>query len=411
MTSRMSRAAALALLAVGLVSLNARAPLVALGPVLPDIQSGTGLGAAVVGLLTAIPVLCFGLITPAAAWFIGRIGINHALLYFFGGLAAGILLRSYGGAEGALAGTVAIGAAMTIVNVATPLLVGRDFPHRAALMTGLTTAAVNVGTTLASALTAPLAAAVGWQASLASWLAVTAVAAGAWLFVFPPGKDGPRWSDADFPGPLARAAARRRAQAAPTATVPRAKVSPANRRMMWLFTVTFGLHNLGYYAVTLWFPTFLVETRGMTPSEAGLAASLFQVLAIGGPLLVPALAHAFSWGPTRLFALVAACWVALPAGLLAAPGAWLAWAVLGGIAQGGTFTVVFTVVIQRARTLDENRRMTALIQTVGYAVASSGPIVMGGLRAWAGGWTAPLTLILGAVLVMAASGFAAIRTR
>jgi CP family cyanate transporter-like MFS transporter len=424
-TRRPSRAAALALIAVGLLSLNARAPLVGLGPVLGDIQRGTGLGPALVGLLTAIPVLCFGLVTPLAAWFIGRIGINHAVLYFFGGLAAGVTLRSYGGAEGALAGTVVIGAAMTIANVATPLLVGRDFPHRAALMTGLTTAAVNVGTTLASALTAPLAAATGWQSALESWLGITALAAGAWLFVFPPGKDGPRWSDAGFPGPFARAAARRRAQAtASGAAASRAgdgsdslppggpaRISSANRRMMWLFTVTFGLHNLGYYAITLWLPTFLVETRGMSPSEAGLAASLFQVLAIAGPLLVPALAHAFAWGPLRLFALMAACWVSLPAGLLAAPEAWALWTVLGGIAQGGTFTVVFTVVIQRARTLDENRRMTALIQTVGYAVASSGPIVMGGLRSWGGGWNAPLALILGALLVMAASGVAAIRAR
>ena len=423
--ARISRAAALALIAVGLLSLNARAPLVGLGPVLGEIQADTGLGAAVVGLLTAIPVLCFGLVTPAASWFIGRVGVNHAVLYFFAGLAAGIAVRSFGGAAGALAGTVLLGVAMTIVNVATPLLVGRDFPHRAALMTGITTAAVNVGTTLASALTAPLAGAVGWDWSLVSWLGITAVAAGMWLFVFPPAADGPRWADARFgglPRGAAAASARRRAQARAAQAqpgtetgqlpaVPASGLSPANRRMMWLFTVTFALHNLGYYAVTLWFPTFLVQTRGMSPSEAGLAASLFQVLAIAGPLLVPALAHAFAWGPGRLFALVALCWVALPAGLLAAPEAWPLWAVLGGIAQGGTFTVLFTVVIQRARTLNENRRMTAVIQSVGYAVASTGPIIVGGLREAAGGWTAPLAAILAAVVVMTAAGLLAIRTR
>ncbi|MEA5454139.1 MFS transporter [Sinomonas sp. JGH33] len=422
MTRRISRAAALALLAVGVMSLNARAPLVGLGPVLGGIQRDTGLSATVAGLLTAIPVLCFGLVTPAAAWFIGRIGINHANLYFFGGLAAGIALRSFGGAAGAIAGTVVIGVAMTIVNVVTPLLVGRDFPHRAALMTGLTTAAVNVGTTLASALTAPLADAVGWQWSLVSWLGLTAIAAGVWLFVFPPSKDGPRWSDEDFPSPLARAAARRRAelraaqgqpgtQTGQLPAVPaRAPMSAANRRMMYLFTAAFALHNLGYYAITLWLPTFLVQTRGMTASQAGLAASLFQVFAILGPLLVPALARAFGWGAQPLFVLVAACWIALPAGLLVAPALWPLWALLGGIAQGGTFAVVFTVVIQRARSLDENRRMTAFIQSVGYGFASVGPILMGFLRDAAGGWTAPFLLVLAAVVVMAVCGLAAVRT-
>lgn len=422
MTRRISRTAALALIAVGLMSLNSRAPVVALGPVLGDIQRDTGLSSAVVGLLASIPVLCFGLVTPAAAWLMGRIGINHAVLYFFGGLAAGVAIRSFGGAPGALIGTVVIGVAMTIVNVATPLLVGRDFPLRAALMTGVTTAAVNVGTTLASALTAPLAAAIGWQGSLVSWLGITAIAAGAWFFVFPPGKDGPRWSDADFPGRLAKDAVRRRAElkaaqaqpgteTGPLPIAPAPGISPANRRMMWLFTVTFALHNVGYYAMTLWLPSYLVQTQGMTPSAAGLGASLLQVFAIAGPLLVPALAHLFGWGPMRLFALVAACWVVLPAGLLVAPGLWVLWAVLGGIAQGGTFTVVFTVVINRARSLDENRRMTALIQSVGYAVASTGPIIMGGLHEAAGNWQAPLALVLGALVVMAASGFLAIRTR
>ena len=426
MTRRIGRASALALLAVGLMSLNARAPLVGLAPVLGGIQHDTGLSAAVAGLLTAIPVLCFGLVTPAAAWFIGRIGINHANLYFFGGLAAGVALRSFGGAVGAILGTVVLGVAMTIVNVVTPLLVGRDFPQRAALMTGLTTAAVNVGTTLASALTAPLAGAIGWQWSLVSWLVLTALAAVTWFSVFPPSKDGPRWSDAEFPGPLARAVTRRRAELraaqgqpgtstgplpiSPARKASRPKISPANRRMMRLFTVAFALHNLGYYAITLWLPTFLVQTRGMTASEAGLAASMFQLFAVVGPLLIPALSRWVGWGPQRLFVLVAACWIALPAGILLAPGAWPLWALVGGVAQGGTFTVVFTVVIQRAKSLDENRRMTAFIQSVGYGFASLGPILMGYLRDAAGGWTAPFLLVLVAVVVMAVSGLAAIRT-
>ncbi|WP_138418485.1 CynX/NimT family MFS transporter [Sinomonas gamaensis] len=420
MSRRIGRASVLALLAVGLMSLNARAPLVSLGPVLGGIQHDTGLSAAVAGLLTAIPVLCFGLVTPAAAWFIGKIGLNHANLYFFGGLALGVVFRSFGGPVGAIVGTVVLGVAMTIVNVVTPLLVGRDFPHRAALMTGLTTAAVNVGTTIASAMTAPLAGVVGWQWSLVSWLALTALAGAVWFSVFPPSKDGPRWSDNDFPGPLARAAARRRAelraaqgqpgtQTGPLPTVPAPKLSPANRRMTRLFTVAFALHNLGYYGITLWLPTFLVQTRGMTASEAGLAASLFQLFAIFGPLLVPALARA-GWGPQPLFALVAGCWITLPVGILLAADLWPLWALVGGVAQGGTFTVMFTVVIQRARSLDENRRMTAFIQSVGYGLASVGPILMGFLRDAAGGWTVPFLFVLAAVVVMAGCGIAAIRS-
>jgi CP family cyanate transporter-like MFS transporter len=68
------------------------------------------------------------------------------------------------------------------------------------------------------------------------------------------------------------------------------------------------------------------------------------------------------------------------------------------------------VVIQRARSLDENRRMTAFIQSVGYGFASVGPILMGFLRDAAGGWTVPFLFVLAAVVVMAGCGILAIRS-
>ncbi|MBX7445970.1 MULTISPECIES: CynX/NimT family MFS transporter [unclassified Arthrobacter] len=408
---RYVRAGALTLITVGLAALNTRAPLVGLGPVLGSIQQESGLSTAAAGLLTAIPVLCFGLVTPATGWLIGRIGLNHAMLYFFAALGVGIFLRSFAGTPGAIFGTVMIGIGMTIMNVATPLFIGRDFPMRAALLTGLTTAAANVGTTLAAAFTAPLAGVVGWRWALFAWAGITAIAAGAWLLVFPPFLDHPRWST------------RRQAQSVnkqPAATTYRkapvskrsngTKLSSANRRMMLYFTAAFAFHNMAYYAITLWLPSFLMETRAMASSEAGVAASLFQLLAIIGPLLIPLLTRVLGWGAQGLFITVASCWIILPSGLLAAPQLWPLWAALGGIAQGGTFTVIFTVVIERAPSLAENRRMTAFIQSIGYGIAASGPVLMGLIRDVAGGWTPPLLLIVGALIIMAACGVSGIRT-
>jgi CP family cyanate transporter-like MFS transporter len=54
----------------------------------------------------------------------------------------------------------------------------------------------------------------------------------------------------------------------------------------------------------------------------------------------------------------------------------------------------------------ENRRLSAMVQGGGYAVAASGPLVIGAVHDATGGWTVPLLVILGAMVVMAVAGTA-----
>src|SRR5690349_7266952 len=63
-----------------LLALNLRGPLVAVSAVAVDLQGDLGMTAGTVGLLTSLPVLCFGLATPAASGVIGRLGIELSVL-------------------------------------------------------------------------------------------------------------------------------------------------------------------------------------------------------------------------------------------------------------------------------------------------------------------------------------------
>ena len=60
-------AAWLKLLAVVLLALNLRIAIAGLAPLLPDVQADLGLGRGAAGLLTSLPVLCFGLLSAYAA--------------------------------------------------------------------------------------------------------------------------------------------------------------------------------------------------------------------------------------------------------------------------------------------------------------------------------------------------------
>jgi MFS transporter, CP family, cyanate transporter len=97
--------------AILLLALNLRGPIVAVAPVLDAISADLGISATTAGLLTGLPVLCFGLATPAASALLARAGLGRGVSISLVVLLAGMLLRSVGGLPTALAGTLLIGIA------------------------------------------------------------------------------------------------------------------------------------------------------------------------------------------------------------------------------------------------------------------------------------------------------------
>ncbi|WP_299954679.1 CynX/NimT family MFS transporter [uncultured Modestobacter sp.] len=389
------RTAALPLLLLAgvlLVALNLRGPLVAVAPVVDALRADLQVGAGTIGLLTSIPVLCFGLAAPLASLLIARTGVHRAVVVSMAGVLAGTLLRSLGSPGAAVAGTVVIGLAITVGNVVVPVVIGRDFPGATNVVTAAYTAALNVGSTLTSALTAPLADLVGWQAALASWGLLVVVAATVWT--------------AALRQQTARAAA---AEAAGTAPPPRPPITPGRpvwrQPAAWGLTLAFAGQAFSYYGATAWLPTLLSDENGMSRAAAGVSSSLFQVFAVVGAFSVPALV-AWWKRPALVLLAVTVVWAALPVGLLVAPGLWALWCCLAGIAQGGGITVVFIAIVRRSSDLTENRRLSAMVQGGGYVVAATGPLVIGAVHEATGGWTLPLLVILGAVVVMAVAGTA-----
>jgi CP family cyanate transporter-like MFS transporter len=176
-----------------------------------------------------------------------------------------------------------------------------------------------------------------------------------------------------------------------------------------LLSIAFAGQTFTYYAITAWLPTALVDLQGMTIAEAGLAASLFQACGMLGPLLVPVM-KSLRLSSAQIVGAMGGAWVVMASGLLFAPSLWAVWSVFGGIASGGFFTAVMSVVIRRSRSIDENRQTTAMMQTVGYCVAAIGPVLTGWVHQRVAGWSVPFAIILGVTVVMLVSSILAIRT-
>jgi CP family cyanate transporter-like MFS transporter len=375
---------------VVLVALNLRGPLVAISPVVDDLRRDLDVGGGTIGLLTSIPVLCFGLAAPLASLLIARTGVHRAVLVSLAGVLAGTLLRSLGSPTAAIAGTVVIGLAITVGNVVVPVVIGRDFPGATNVVTAAYTAALNLGSTLTSALTAPLADLLGWRAALAAWGLLVVAAAAVWT--------------AGLRRHVARTAAAAAAGDAPPPPLPPGTGPSVWRRpVAWGLTLAFAGQAFTYFGATAWLPTLLADEQGLSRSAAGVSSSLFQLLAVAGAFAVPAL---MAWwkSPALVLLTVTALWATLPIGLIVAPSLWPLWCCLAGLAQGGGITIVFIAIVRRSRDLTENRRLSAMVQGGGYVLAALGPLVLGAVHEATDGWTVPLLVILGAVTVMAAAG-------
>ena len=391
---------ALLLVAVLVFAGNLRGPIAALGPVIGEVTAELALTPAAVGMLTGLPILCFALAAPLASGAIGRFGVGWSVTASLGVLIAGTVLRSSAGFTAAIVGTLLIGVAITAGNIAIPVVTRRDFPHLIAGVTGASTAAMNLGAMGTTAFTAPVAAAHGWRWGLGIWALGAVAALALWLVA----------------GRIRRSRRTRRRPEVVDApsTVPVVELAPRatshvlRRSFVWALALVFAVQSFGYYGMTTWLPQVLTDRLGFSAAAAGGAAAPFQAAAVISALTVPVLLARRI--PARaVFLGLIALWLALPLGMILLPALWPVWVTSAGLAQGGLFTVVISVVLQRALDVADARRSAAAVQTIGYARAATGPSLLGGLYAASGAWTVPMLTLVGAFLLAGALGAFAMR--
>lgn len=365
-----------------LVAFNLRASIAAVSPVLPEIRADLGLSAVAAGLLTTLPVLCFAVLAPAAAWFGRRVGLDRAILIACLVIAIGTILRVLGGPATLLAVTVLVGAAMTVGNVLGPVVIKRDFAARAGVATGAFTALLILGAGAAAALTAPIAGISNWRIGLAIWALLALAAAVVWQ----------------------RATHRRRRQAVPDATPAPTSASGLWRSgIAWCLALLMGFQAAAYYIVTAWLPTLLVDVAGADLEAAGVGQAIFQVMGIAGSLLISAVIRtrpSQSW----LAWATAAGWAVLPIGLLVWPAAWPVWTFVGGVSQGAGIALPLTLIVLRARDSVAANGLSAMTQLVGYLIGAGGPLAAGLLYEVTGSWFTPTAVIAGLSVAMGVAG-------
>lgn len=388
------------LLGVVLVALNLRIAVASVSPILDLVRADVALSATEAGLLGTIPVVsfaAFGSVTPLLA---RRIGLEPLLVLAMLLSATGEVVRSgTSTSTGFLAWSVIALAGMGMGNVLLPPVVKRYFPDRIGVVTSVYSVTMTFSTALPALLAVPVAERLGWRASLSVWSAVGVVAALPWLVVIVRSAA----ARAELGGLLRRAPATTPALTSRHRSGGRVWRSP----LAWGMALTFAMNSLDSYAMFAWLPQILVD-GGTSPHAAGVWLSVFAILGLP-PALVAPIAASRMRNPIGLVVFFVACFMASYLGLLLAPGGpvWL-WILLGGFGPGA-FPVLLALINLRTRTSAGAASLSGFTQGVGYAIAGTGPLLMGVLYDATGTWTASLLFLMGTLVVLVAAATVACR--
>ncbi len=368
-----------------LMTANLRIAIAALSPVLPQIQSSFGLSSAMAGLLTTLPVVCFGAVAFAVPAMRRRASDHVLLAGALGALIAGIALRLAPSVLALFAGTVVLGAAIALSNVVLPSVVRAEFATRIPLMMGLYSMALSAGAAAGAGLTVPFERALGidWRPALGLWGLPAAIALGVWLGEV---KRHRRRNPAHRPGAsrhdIAEASASRRLWRDPLA---------------WSVTGFMGLQSLGFYAALAFVPT-LYQSHGLSAARAGWLLSFSNFPAILASLFAPLVARRMGRGDVAVTVAVACCAAAfLALAIDPVPLAYV-WMTLLGLGQGAAIALALSFIVLRSPDPAHAARLSMMAQGCGYLLASLGPLLLGIMHDVANSWS-PAMYLLGALLV------------
>jgi CP family cyanate transporter-like MFS transporter len=378
-------ARALVTAGVLLIALNLRAAVVAISPLLHEIQRSLGLSSSQAGLLTTLPVACFGLFGAFGPALARRWNIEVVLFVSTLLLVASFLVRLVPTTVALFGGTLIAGIAISFGNVLLPALIKREFPRDNGTMTAAYVIALSAGATLSAGFTVPLQHATGldWRGALAVWGIFPALAALVWL---------PQLRQSHVLGGGAVVGLR----------------ALLRDRIAWNVTLFMGIQSLGFYTTTAWLPTYFVS-HGLAASTGGWLLSASQAVNVIAVVAIPVIAARTRslliplWGMGVLYAVPLA-------GLLVFPDRFaLLWMLLLGLAQGATISLAMTFIFGRSPDAAHAAPLSSMAQSIGYLLAAIGPFAFGALRDWSGGWTAPLAALLLLLIPLMITGLAAAR--
>lgn len=402
-------------IAILLLAINMRTPLIGFGTVAKFIQHDLSLSTKVIGLLGTIPVMAFAISSFVAPMISRKLGLENTLVIAALLLALGIFGRSWQDELSfLLVGTIVLSVAISLGNVLVPAVIKKYTPSKISFITGTYSLFLSMFAGLAAGVMPMLVAWQNWQFALGVWGWVSVAALLAWLWVL---HLFIRHNLANAKANTANVTDGSTTQGTintDTLNADLAYEQPRPRRsvwgmpMAWSISIYMGLQSLLYYTFASFLPSLLMD-QGLSQASASQMGMIFQMMAFPSIILLSKWVAA-GWN-LRVLAIAAALGNligVLGFGFLSMKLAWL-WAISSGFGCGVIFTLCIMLFTIKARDSQQTAELSGMAQTIGYGIAVLGPIVTGWLEDMTHGWTIPMTVLL--MLMIINLGFSWLATQ
>jgi len=362
----------LLILAIAAIAFNLRPPISAVGPLISEIRLDTGLSNTLLGMLTTLPVLAFGVFSVFTPLLTKRFGTEGTMTIALLILSAGTLLRVVPGSVMLFGGTIILGAGIALGNVLLPGIVKKQFPARVGLVTGIYSGMLGVGAALSSGVSVPLSqgAGLGWRWSLGFWALFSVIALLIWL---------PQL--------------KRNFQVIAKRSLGNALKQLSKSGLAWNVALYMGLQSFTFYIIIAWLPEVL-QDRGIGAVEAGWLLSLCQGVGVFGTFFIPAWAGRLENQKIPVMVLIGLEIISLI--WLMIPGAAYTGVIVSllGFSMGGSFGMALLFIVLRTADSDSANELSGISQSIGYTLAATGPALFGAVFDLTQIWTIPLGMLL-----------------
>lgn len=360
------------MLSVILVAFCLRIIITGVGPLLPEITESLGLSGSASGLLTTLPLIAFAAVSSLAGGLGRRWGEGHTISIGLCLILLGTVLRSIAGVAGLYIGTAIVGISTALGNVLLPAVVKAEYPTRVGQVTAFFTVAMVAAAALALALNVPLAnAGLGWRGALLVWGAAVVITLIVWR---------------------KNASLRLEATEQSESAAPEKPIWKSG--LAWCVMLYFGINSLIFYAIIGWLPTIL-QSSGMESGTAGMVTALYQMVSLIPSLVVPTLAgrRQDQRGWLLLGSVLNIIGIITLMSSTAAAAQVTATVILG-LANGCAFSMGLALMGFRAKNAVDAARLSGFAQSAGYALAATGPMVVGWLHDLTPNWNIGLGYVL-----------------
>ncbi|WP_086428062.1 CynX/NimT family MFS transporter [Staphylococcus cornubiensis] len=371
-----------------LIAATLRAPLTSVGPVIQQIKTDLHINNGIAGLITTIPLIIFGIVSPFVSRMLSKISMSRFLFLTLILTIVALVIRVMGGVSTFFMGTVLLGVSIALANVTLPAYAKWAFPTQIGLITGIYSATMNFTAGLGGGLSYPLSTvtSLSYRFSLVFWVIFAVVALVIWLPQLKQLSHLPSQQHDGLRKPIYRS------------------------KIAWAVALTMAFQSMMFYSIVAWYPSILVS-KGVNPEMAGYFLMLNQFAQLPMTFTFPIIAAKMST-QRSLIGIVAAL-MSVGFTLLFFDNTWLLLVamVLTGMGIGACFSLCMTMFSIRSKTTAGSMALSGFGQSIGYWVAAIGPFMLGLAHDILSNWTIAIILFLLMVVGVLIAGMIAAQNK